>query len=1012
MNFLPSNKLMPGNWMKKENGQSLLLVLILLGVGAALIVPFLLVTDTVIKSRQLYGESIKEDYAADAAVEYGMWRLKHEPGFADSLPVGSESEPFYITLNGYTANTTITAQTLEFELSGQQLAGRAEDEIYFKVEKDLTVTAAYTSLAADGFEIIGYGCSDGNDGTGSWIGAWDFDGDAVISSSQSHEGDCCLWLEGDDNSYPGDGYAEREVNLSGSSGEGPFLSFWARVSSFESYDHDEAYVKVSTNGVSWDTLKTFNSGDNGDYVRYQYDLSSYGTPSSFYVAFETDLSSSYDDFYVDQIEFTNIEETETVEPGVDTVFTYYVSIQCLDPDGCNLDSVWDELPERGTSDEYLTYVEGSTDWDVIEYESFALDGFETSGDTGPWTGDWNLSGDAYETTDGEYEGDRCLRLDGRRYSGDGYAQRAINLSTFTGDGPYLYFWARTWLWYGDSLDIKVSTDGSNWDVLETLDVQDGDDQYHQYWYDLTDYGHPSLLYVAFEMDASSYWADNCRFRIDNVEFCNSQAPEEGEWPVPPFEPTGISVQGTGSERFQLLEWDFETAGYNDISFDYGEERLFSFQAHAALDEGTYCNRIYVTNSDGSWPYYNEDEASIVNGATAPIIVGDPEDTYCNDGKLEVNKTSDPEIVYPYEPAVVTYTITIENVDSSPIPIYEIEDWLPATGSTEASEGFTYVDDSATGRILGRESSPVLFNDSFNRWDSYTVSCWTESEGSYYDCQIDNERVELQINGGITQYNISTANYTDIVFSYDWTGRYACESTDRLYVDWKPSSSGTWNNLGNYNLHTEYWQNAEFDLPSTADDSSIDIRFYVDTDNGDEEARIDNVQITSDTQLSYTPVCMPDDNEGTDFFSETWEYQWPYFDYRWSIAWDFSHYPSEGDSVWDRCEAGGSDGACYLFPYHDYNPTLVLQPGEIFEIVFQAEGTLTYSGTYMNEVFVKIDEGGYWDQDDEWIYSWPTGTVIVPQYDLQAETLNSVLRANALLSPQGHWWRSWFWWWRR
>lgn len=85
-------------------------------------------------------------------------------------------------------------------------------------------------------------------------------------------------------------------------------------------------------------------------------------------------------------------------------------------------------------------------------------------------------------------------------------------------------------------------------------------------------------------------------------------------------------------------------------------------------------------------------------------------------------------------------------------------------------------------------------------------------------------------------------------------------------------------------------------------------------------------------------------------------------------------------------------------------TLVLQPGKTLEIKFQAEGTLTYSGSYFNEVFVKINEGGHWGEDDEWMYSWPTGTIIVPQYDLQATTLNEVLRANAMLSQWGHWWR--------
>ena len=147
--------------------------------------------------------------------------------------------------------------------------------------------------------------------------------------------------------------------------------------------------------------------------------------------------------------------------------------------------------------------------------------------------------------------------------------------------------------------------------------------------------------------------------------------------------------------------------------------------------------------------------------------------------------------------------------------------------------------------------------------------------------------------------------------------------------------------------------------------------------------------------------MPDDNEGWDeFFYETWHWD----SRRWELDWDFNYYPDENDPVW------GVDGLCSGYPYADYDPYLELQPGEIFEVVFQASVTLVASGSYYDEVFVRInDEWGWWE--DDWVYSWPTGGVTVPQYDLQAETLNSILRAAAMLSPDGFWWRSWHWWWR-
>jgi hypothetical protein len=347
---------------------------------------------------------------------------------------------------------------------------------------------------------------------------------------------------------------------------------------------------------------------------------------------------------------------------------------------------------------------------------------------------------------------------------------------------------------------------------------------------------------------------------------------------------------------------------------------------------------------------------------------------------------------------------IENVDTEPIDIYEIEDWLPNTGSTLSSEGFIYVDDSATGRIIGRPSYPVLFYDGFSRADSNNTG-WTETESSASYCRISSYEVNLRGNGSsITKSAISTANQTGIQFSYYWTGRNACEwPEDKLDVYWKPHSSGTWTKLVTHNPDTETWSLQAWNLPSSADNTTIDIRFTATTnDPNNEYIRIEYVWIKSNVATTDTPVCMPDDNFGTDFKSETWEYVYPYFQYRWSINWDFSHYPLEEDSVWDQ------QGCCSLYPINDYNPTLQLQPGEILEIVFQAQGSLTYSGSYFNEVFVKINEDWGSHGEDEWLYSWPTGTIIVPQYDLEATTLSEILRANALLSPDGHWWRSWHW----
>jgi hypothetical protein len=143
--------------------------------------------------------------------------------------------------------------------------------------------------------------------------------------------------------------------------------------------------------------------------------------------------------------------------------------------------------------------------------------------------------------------------------------------------------------------------------------------------------------------------------------------------------------------------------------------------------------------------------------------------------------------------------------------------------------------------------------------------------------------------------------------------------------------------------------------------------------------------------------MPDSNQGADFFTATWQNNPGYR--RWELNWDFSDYPGQDDPVWDP------GGLCEGYFWHDYDPYLELQPGQTLRVIFQATVTLTASGSYYDEVFVQIpDQGGGRD----WMYSWPTGEVSVPMYDLQAQTLNSILRANAMLTKNGHWWRSWHW----
>jgi hypothetical protein len=144
-------------------------------------------------------------------------------------------------------------------------------------------------IAADGFES---GTFSG--GTG-WNASWTKSGDVTIrtNSDGPKEGIRHVRLR------RSTGYLQRRVNLSGASNV--YLTFWAKVRSFES--SDKALVKFSPDGVTFTTVKTFTSTESNNTYRY-YDLSLSGFPmtSNFQIAFDAEMSSDGDYWFLDDIE--------------------------------------------------------------------------------------------------------------------------------------------------------------------------------------------------------------------------------------------------------------------------------------------------------------------------------------------------------------------------------------------------------------------------------------------------------------------------------------------------------------------------------------------------------------------------------------------------------------------------------------------------------------------------------------------------------------------------------------
>jgi len=86
--------------MRKQAGQALILVLILLAIGAVLVVPSLRLTGTALMNSPIVERQIKGLYAADAAQEYILWKLLYDVTWRnENLGIEDEDIPYSFAFN-------------------------------------------------------------------------------------------------------------------------------------------------------------------------------------------------------------------------------------------------------------------------------------------------------------------------------------------------------------------------------------------------------------------------------------------------------------------------------------------------------------------------------------------------------------------------------------------------------------------------------------------------------------------------------------------------------------------------------------------------------------------------------------------------------------------------------------------------------------------------------------------------------------------------------------------------
>lgn len=310
---------------KKENGQALLLVLIAMVFGSLAVGSFLTLASTSLKASSKNTDLLWARYAAEAGVNAvnkdliqginvltagyttpaftlndhspsvilttpspgtepaGSYQYV-DPGASKGLKTLGGQTHYYITIDNVKANTNIRAN---WDFTPNDKAWK----IFLYSGLGPPGAPAPTIIATDNFE------SGNFSGGAGWLAAWSASGLASIATSGSpKQGSYHMLLESST------GHAQRNLNLSGRTDVR--VQFWAKAVNFN--PGDNATLSVSPDGISFTIVRTWTSADADSIYRYEdIDISSFSMTTSFYIAFDANMSGGANDFYVDDLKIVS-----------------------------------------------------------------------------------------------------------------------------------------------------------------------------------------------------------------------------------------------------------------------------------------------------------------------------------------------------------------------------------------------------------------------------------------------------------------------------------------------------------------------------------------------------------------------------------------------------------------------------------------------------------------------------------------------------------------------------------
>jgi len=349
---------------------------------------------------------------------------------------------------------------------------------------------------------------------------------------------------------------------------------------------------------------------------------------------------------------------------------------------------------------------------------------------------------------------------------------------------------------------------------------------------------------------------------------------------------------------------------------------------------------------------------------APIIVGDPEYTQVPGGFLDIIKTVDKEIIYPNEPTTVTYTVTLTNVDFVPVLIKKITDWLPSSGIDDKdSPGvFRYVENSTTANIthVDLTTTEVPMPDTYPDAKNILEEKWKGA--------LDELRWELKWNlenheeARFDPIFLQPMEVVTMMFSANATLEASGIYFDEFMVEVIRYPVEVVKTLDPPPVPPDFYPPNPRDVHITVTMENIDVW---DMTIKKIKARLPNNEFGEEEgSFQYVPNSTIINGVPTlDADVELTKSEWEGKKDRWKVEWDLK-------------------------------PDVILQPGEVLTWEFDTTVTPQESHLAYNELLWEVDLGKADDKRN--LYSFPTAGTIVPMYDLDTETLSSILSTNAWL----------------